>query len=51
MVEMRCEGFHNMIGEISKHVQKGNYPEAQRGHFDLRLNDWQSFIKANQESA
>tara|TARA_B100000925_G_C22001108_1_gene471317 strand:- start:1367 stop:2344 length:978 start_codon:yes stop_codon:yes gene_type:complete len=47
----RCEGFHNMIGEISKHVQKGNYPEAQRGHFDLRLNDWQSFIKANQESA
>lgn len=47
----RCKGFHERIGEISMHVQKGNYPKGQEGHFDLRLKDWETFILANKTSA
>ena len=40
----RSEDFYQHLPQIIDSVSKNEFPEAQRGHFDLRLSDWKEFL-------
>lgn len=40
----RSEQFYQLLPEIIDSVNQNEFPEKQRGHFDLKLNDWKRFL-------
>ena len=40
----RSEGFYQLLPKIIDSVNQNEFPEEQRGHYDLRLNDWKQFL-------
>jgi len=40
----RSEDFYQHLPQIIDSVSKNEFPEGQRGHFDLRLSDWKHFL-------
>ena len=40
----RSEEFYQLLPQIIESVNLNEFPEKQRGHFDLRLNDWKHFL-------
>lgn len=40
----RSEKFYQLLPQIIKSVHINEFPEKQRGHFDLKLNDWKHFL-------
>ena len=40
----RSEEFYQLLPEIIDSVNRNEFPEKQRGHFDLRLCDWKHFL-------
>ena len=40
----RSEKFYQLRPKIIKSVNLNEFPEKQRGHFDLKLNDWKHFL-------
>ena len=40
----RSEEFYLLLPKIIDCVNRNEFPEAQSGHFDLRLNDWKDFL-------
>jgi hypothetical protein len=46
----RSEEFYHLLPKIIKSVSQRDFPEEQRGNFDLNLNDWKHFLKPNLES-
>ena len=40
----RSEQFYQLLPQIIDSVNRNEFPEKQRGHFDLRLNDWRHFL-------
>ena len=40
----RSSEFHQLLPRIIDSVSRNEFPEDQRGHFDLRLNDWKHFL-------
>ena len=46
----RSEEFYQLLPQIIDSVNQNEFPEEQRGHFDLRLCDWQNFLGQNFKS-
>ena len=40
----RSEKFYNLLPEIIESVNRNEFPDEQRGHFDLCLDRWESFL-------
>jgi hypothetical protein len=40
----RSEEFYQLLPQIIQSVKRNEFPEKQRGHFDLRLNEWKHFL-------
>ena len=40
----RSEEFYNLLPGIIECVNRNEFPEEQRGHFDLRLNAWEKYL-------
>jgi len=40
----RSEEFYQLLPKIIDSINQNEFPEDQRGHFDLRLNDWKHFL-------
>lgn len=40
----RSDEFYSMLPEIIEGVNSNQFPEEQRGHFDLRLADWKNYL-------
>ena len=40
----RSAEFYQLLPQIIDSVNRNEFPEEQRGHFDLRLNDWKHFL-------
>ena len=40
----RSAEFYQLLPKIIDSVNLNEFPENQRGHFDLRLNDWKHFL-------
>jgi len=40
----RSEEFYQLLPQIIDSVNRNEFPEDQRGHFDLRLSDWKHFL-------
>ena len=40
----RSEEFYNLLPRIIESINRNEFPEEQRGHFDLRLNDWGNYL-------
>ena len=40
----RSEKFYQLLPRIIESVRLNEFPEKQRGHFDLKLNDWKHFL-------
>jgi hypothetical protein len=40
----RSEKFYQLLPPIIDSVNRNEFPEEQRGHFDLRLCDWKHFL-------
>ena len=40
----RSEEFFQLLPQIIESINLNEFPEEQRGHFDLRLNDWKHFL-------
>ena len=40
----RSDEFYQLLPQIIDSVNQNEFPEEQRGHFDLRLNDWKHFL-------
>jgi hypothetical protein len=40
----RSEKFYNLLPKIIKCVNRNEFPEEQRGYFDLRLNAWERHL-------
>jgi len=40
----RSEEFYQLLPKIIDSVNQNEFPEEQRGHFDLRLSDWKHFL-------
>ena len=40
----RSDEFYQLLPQIIDSVGRNEFPEEQRGHFDLRLNDWKHFL-------
>ena len=40
----RSEEFYQLLPQIIDSVNRNEFPEEQRGHFDLRLSDWKHFL-------
>jgi hypothetical protein len=40
----RSQEFYQQLPKIIDSVNRNEFPEDQRGHFDLRLNDWKHFL-------
>ena len=43
----RSQLFHRMLPQILSRVGKNQFPEGQRGHFDLQLEKWSLFLNQN----
>jgi hypothetical protein len=43
----RSEEFYQILPKIIDSVKINEFPEEQRGHFDLRLSDWKTFSQLN----
>jgi hypothetical protein len=40
----RSKRFYQLLPQIIKSVDLSEFPEEQRGHFDLRLNEWENYL-------
>lgn len=40
----RTEEFYQLLPQIIDSVNRNEYPENQKGHFDLRLCEWKKFL-------
>ena len=40
----RSAEFYQLLPQILVAVKRNEFPEEQRGHFDLRLSDWKHFL-------
>ena len=40
----RSKDFYQLLPQIIDAVNRNEFPEEQRGHFDLRLSDWKYFL-------
>lgn len=40
----RSELFYSLLHKILSGVKRNQFPEGQRGHFDLHLDEWTNFI-------
>ncbi len=40
----RSEEFYQLLPQIIDSVTRNEFPEKQRGHFDLMLSDWKHFL-------
>ena len=40
----RSEEFYQLLPQIIDSVSRNEFPMEQRGHFDLRLNEWKHFL-------
>ena len=40
----RSAEFYKLLPKIIESVSKNNFPDEQRGHFDLRLDVWHSYL-------
>jgi len=40
----RSAEFYQLLPQIINSVNRNEFPEEQRGHFDLRLSDWKHFL-------
>ena len=40
----RSELFYRILPQILSRVSKNQFPEGQRGHFDLQLEKWREFL-------
>ena len=40
----RSKEFYHLLPQIIDSVNRNEFPEDQRGHFDLRLSDWKHFL-------
>ena len=40
----RSDEFLHLLPKIIDNLDQNYFPDSQRGHFDLRLEDWQSFL-------
>ncbi len=40
----RSEEFYQLLPKIIGSVNRNEFPEEQRGHFDLHMNDWIKFL-------
>jgi hypothetical protein len=40
----RSEEFYQLLPQIIDSVNRNEFPEEQRGYFDLRLNEWKHFL-------
>ena len=40
----RSEEFYQLLPQVIDSVNRNEFPEEQRGHFDLRLSDWNHFL-------
>ena len=40
----RSEEFYQLLPQIIDSVNRNEFPEEQRGYFDLRLSDWKHFL-------
>ena len=40
----RSEQFYQLLPQIIDSVNLNEFPEEQRGHYDLRLSDWKHFL-------
>ena len=40
----RSAEFYQLLPQIIDSVNRNEFPEEQRGHFDLRLSDWNHFL-------
>ena len=43
----RSVEFYQLLPQIIESVNLNEFPEEQRGHFDLRLNEWKKFFELN----
>ena len=46
----RTQKFYDLLPRIIKTVESGEFPESQRGHFDLALEDWEAFLKTSYQN-
>ena len=40
----RSKKFYQLLPQIIDSINRNEFPEEQRGHFDLRLSDWMHFL-------
>ena len=40
----RTAEFYKLLPKIIKSVSRNDFPDEQRGHFDLRLDDWNAYL-------
>ena len=40
----RSAEFYHLLPQILDSINRNEFPEEQRGHFDLRLSDWKHFL-------
>ena len=40
----RSEQFYRLLPDIMDKVNSNQFPDEQRGHFDLRLTDWKHYL-------
>ena len=40
----RSVEFYQLLPQVIDSVNRNEFPESQRGHFDLRFNDWKHFL-------
>ena len=43
----RSKEFYQLLPQIIESVNLNEFPEEQRGHFDLMLNEWEKFFELN----
>lgn len=46
----RSQKFYDLLPRIIKTIESGEFPEAQRGHFDLALEDWEALLKTSYQN-
>lgn len=46
----RSQKFYDLLPRIIKAIECCKFPESQRGHFDLVLEDWEKFFKTSNQN-